>query len=257
MQRFLPQRITLVQCNICFRKYINNLARFAVLGLVSLYLFGCGSYRGISVRSSDEAISEAFLTAALGREGRHSDDVLSKWCGPVGVTLPPTVSDDRRERVVNVLDTLSGLTAVDFQTGSDPGIEMHYPASSAELDVLIAALPIASAATRRRVRSARCFFVLQPDLATGCLFKADVVLPAALDEPSFDHCVVEEFSQVMGLPNDIDAGDASIFSRTGRPGARTPLDDLMLRVLYDPALAPGSSRADLEPVLPGLIRAHR
>lgn len=247
----------MVQCNIRFRKHINNLARIAVLGLVSLYLFGCGSYRGISVRSSDEVISEAFLTAALGREGRHSDDVLSKWCGPVGVALPATVPDDRRARVVNALDALSRLTAVDFQSGAEPGIEMHYPATSTEMEVLIAALPITSAATRRRVRSARCFFVLQADLATGCLSKADVVLPAGLDKPSFDHCVVEEFSQAMGLPNDIDAGDASVFSRTDRPGARTPLDDLMLRVLYDPALAPGSSRAELAPVLPGLIRTHR
>lgn len=246
-----------MQCNIRFRKHINNLARIALLGLVSLYLSGCSSYRGISVRSSDEIVSEAFLSAALGREGRFSDAMLSKWCGPVGVTLPAAVPDDRRGRVVNALDVLSGLTAVDFRMGADPGIEMHYPATSTELDVLIAALPIGSAATRRRVATARCFFVLQADLATGCLSKADVVLPAGLDGPSFDHCVVEEFSQAMGLPNDIDAGDGSVFSRTGRPMARTPLDDLMLRVLYDPALAPGSRRADLEPVVPGLIQKHR
>ena len=247
----------MVQCNIRFRKHINNLARIAALGLVSLYLFGCSSYRGISVRSSDEIVSEAFLSAALGREGKFSDDLLSKWCGPVGVTLPAKVPDDRRERVRSALDSLSGLTAVDFQMGADPGMEMHYPATSTEMDVLIAALPIASAAIRRRVTSARCFFVLQADQNTGCIFKADVVLPARLDGPSFDHCVAEEFSQAMGLPNDIDAGDASIFSRTGRPGGRTPLDDLFLKVLYDPALAPGSSRTDLEAVVPALIRKHR
>ncbi|WP_240035795.1 DUF2927 domain-containing protein [Hwanghaeella grinnelliae] len=246
-----------MQCNIRFRKHINNLARIAAVGLVSLYLFGCSSYRGISVRSSNENVSEAFLTAALGREGRFSDDVLSKWCGPVGVTLPAAVPDDRRERVLSELNSLSGLTAVDFQVGADPGIEMHYPATSTEMGILIAALPIDSAANRRRVTSARCFFVLQADQETGCLFKADVVLPAALDGPSFDHCIVEEFSQSMGLPNDIDAGDGSIFSRTGRPQARTPLDDLFLKVLYDPALEAGSSRTELEAAVPDLIRKHR
>ncbi|WP_425405272.1 DUF2927 domain-containing protein [Hwanghaeella sp.] len=257
MQRFLAQTIMLVRCNMCFRNHINSLAGIAALGVISTVLFGCGSYRGIGVHSTDQNLSEAFLAVALGREGRFADDVLSKWCGPVGVTLPETVPPGRRTRMMEELFLLSRLTTVDFQVDTKPGIEMHYPATSTELDALIVDLPIPSAVARRRVASASCFFVLQTDRETGCLRKADIVLPAALDDSAFDHCVAEEFSQAMGLPNDIDAGEGSIFSRSGRASARTTVDDIFLRTLYDPEIAPGTERPELEELVPTLIGKHR
>jgi|GEM_PF-2645252 len=257
MQRILPLLASMLQCNMRFRRHINSLAGIAGLGLICLGLLGCSSYRGISIRSSNEIVAEAFLSAALGREGRFSDDVLSKWCGPVGVALPGRVPAARRNSVLRELEALSGLTAVDFREGAAPGIQLHYPVTAREREALISSLPISSPAARRRVASARCYFVLQADTGTGCLTRADVVLPAELDDQSFAHCVAEEFGQAMGLPYDVDAGDGSIFSRTGRAAARTPLDDLFLKLLYDGALKPGSTRAALEQVVPGLVDRHR
>lgn len=240
-----------------FGKHINGLAGFAVAGSILLTLSGCESYRGISARSSNETLTGAFLSAALGREGRYADQRLTKWCGTTGILLPDTLPERRRNHVLDGVGTLSKLTAVDFKVNGAAGIRMHYPHSTQERDAVIAVLPVGTPAARRRVRSARCFFVLQSDDATGCLKQADIVIGAELDEASFNHCVVEEFSQAMGLPNDLDAGEGSIFSHSGRPTARTPVDDIFLRVLYDPAVKPGSSRSNLRDVLPGLIEKYR
>ena len=183
--------------------------------------------------------------------------MLVKWCGPVGLRLPDALTGARRTRVLQEVSVLARLTAVDFQLGADPGIEVHYPLSWKERDRIIEVLPSESPAARRRMRSARCFFVIEADPSTGCLTRAHIVIPDALEEPEYQHCVAEEFSQILGIPYDIDAGTASLFSRSGLAPERTDLDDLFLRVLYDPGLLPGSERPALEALVPGLIRKHR
>ncbi len=173
------------------------------------------------------------------------------------MALPVTLPAARRSSVLRELESLSGLTAVDFREGPAPGIQLHYPLTADERETLIASLAITSPAARRRVASARCYFVQTADAETGCLIRTDVVLPGDLDDMAFEHCVAEEFGQAMGLPFDIDAGDGSLFSRTGRAAARTPLDDLFLKLLYDGALKPGATRTSLEKVVPDLIERYR
>ena len=257
MQRFSAFSPLIVRRNNAFRRHIKGLGGIAAIGLICASILGCSSHRGIGVRSSDSTLSNAFISAAFGREGRFSDGRLEKWCQPVGVDLPAALPEQRRSRVESELDSLNGLTAVDFRLGAEPGIKMHYPLSSRERDAVIASLPVGGAAVRRRLRNSRCFFVLQADRQSGCLIRADIVLPHDLDPATFDHCVAEEFSQAMGLPNDIDAGPASVFSNAESASTRTAIDDLFLKVLYDTGLKPGTARSEVEDVIPDLIRKHR
>lgn len=55
-------------------------------------------------------------------------------------------------------------------------------------------------------------------------------------------CVVEEISQLMGLPNDSAEAVKSIFNDHGRHIELTEADQWMLRILYDPSLKPGMAR---------------
>ena len=75
-------------------------------------------------------------------------------------------------------------------------------------------------------------------------------------------CIVEELTQIMGLPNDSDTIRQSIFQDRGKHNELTPQDRLLLRLLYDPRVTPGMERvaalrtiyAILNQIRPGGIR---
>ena len=57
-------------------------------------------------------------------------------------------------------------------------------------------------------------------------------------------CLVEEMTQVLGLPNDSNAVKPSIFNDQSRYFELTAHDRLMLKMLYDPRITVGMARRD-------------
>ncbi len=86
----------------------------------------------------------------------------------------------------------------------------------------------------------RVFIAIPPDKA-----RARAKLPA---------CVVEEITQGLGLPNDSDDLYPSIFNDKSVFDRLTPLDKLLLQVLYDPRLKPGMSAGKVRPKVRMIIR---
>lgn len=74
--------------------------------------------------------------------------------------------------------------------------------------------------------------------------KAVVLFPAERPRRHMRACVVEELTQVLGLPNDSDSVNPSIFNDHSRYMELTDHDRLMLRVLYDPRITIGMPRAE-------------
>ena len=75
-------------------------------------------------------------------------------------------------------------------------------------------------------------------------------------------CIVEETTQVMGLPNDSSDVRPSIFNDRGGLDDLSGQDVLLLRLLYDPRLKAGMTRdealATARRILPELrVRAGR
>jgi hypothetical protein len=62
-------------------------------------------------------------------------------------------------------------------------------------------------------------------------------------------CVVEELTQVLGLPNDSDKVFPSVFNDHSTDVFLTGLDVLLLRMLYDPRIVHGMEEAALRPLL--------
>ena len=71
---------------------------------------------------------------------------------------------------------------------------------------------------------------------------AVVLFPAERPKDHMRACVVEELTQVMGLPNDSGSVNPSIFNDTSPYTELTDHDRLMLKVLYDPRITIGMSR---------------
>ncbi len=105
--------------------------------------------------------------------------------------------------------------------------------------------------------AAQFFNVDRPAPEAGTILGALVLIRAGLPEPLLRSCIEEELTQAMGLPND-DAGvRPSIFNDEKEFGVLTAHDELLLRVLYDPRLAPGMPPEAAMPVVRQIIAELR
>jgi len=57
-----------------------------------------------------------------------------------------------------------------------------------------------------------------------------------------ESCLLEEMTQALGLPNDSDLLQPSIFNSFDRLTALTPADRILVQALYDPRMTPGLPR---------------
>lgn len=68
-------------------------------------------------------------------------------------------------------------------------------------------------------------------------------------------CIVEEITQVMGLPNDSEAVYPSIFNDKTPEDLLSGMDSLLLKMLYDPSIKTGMNEQQVRPILRKLIRS--
>jgi len=73
------------------------------------------------------------------------------------------------------------------------------------------------------------------------IVKALVVVNVEADPVRLDACLLEELTQVMGLPNDVQAYWRTMFNPNDASTVHSPWDALYIRTLYDPRLPPGAA----------------
>lgn len=66
-------------------------------------------------------------------------------------------------------------------------------------------------------------------------------------------CLIQEMAQSMGLPNDIDDRDGTVFSSGSNRNSLSESDKLMLQILYDERLQPGMSENEAMPIVREII----
>ena len=62
-------------------------------------------------------------------------------------------------------------------------------------------------------------------------------------------CLAQEITQALGLPNDIDDPDGTVFSSHSTRTTLSESDRNIVRILYDPRLQPGMTRAEAMPIV--------
>lgn len=90
--------------------------------------------------------------------------------------------------------------------------------------------------------TARCFF-LSWKVPNDRIVKAIVLVNAKLEPAEVDACLLEELTQVMGLPNDVDAYWPTIFKPIDSSLNWSRWDKLYLKTLYSPQMKAGVNRA--------------
>ncbi|TDO96197.1 DUF2927 domain-containing protein [Marinomonas balearica] len=88
------------------------------------------------------------------------------------------------------------------------------------------------------------------------IVKGVIIIPVdyARQKARFLDCIVEEITQLLGLPNDSNEVYPSIFNDVSTDQYLSPLDYLLLRTLYSPRLTTGLNVNQTKAVLPLIMR---
>ena len=221
---------------------------------------------------TDRNLTENFLRIAMYEEyargqistTRSQTPIrLLRWDRPIrvlvdfGRSIPAPKQAADRARVASYFARLTGLTGHSITlTDQNPNFWVHFasideraamgPTLNAELSDLT---PGQIAAVTNMNRDTYCQVLTQSDPATSTYISAVAVIPSEHPDLLRMSCIHEELAQALGLPNDSNAARPSIFNDDEEFALLTPQDELMLRILYNPALRPGMTEAEARPIV--------
>ena len=227
---------------------------------------------GADAPFTDRNLTENFLKIAFyqeygpgapGTRPGESPTQLTRWTKPVRVTLQfgPSVAPPKRAadaaRIASFLTRLSMLTGHPISlVDQNPNYVIHIasvderaalgPTLARELSNVT---PAQLASVTTMDRNTYCQVLTQSDPATSTYTTAVVVIPSEHADLMRLACIHEELAQSLGLPNDSNAARPSIFNDDEEYALLTRQDELMLRLLYNPALRPGMSEQQARPLV--------
>ena len=221
---------------------------------------------------TDRMLAENFLRIALFDEytrtstatvQKQSAAELRRWVAPVrvGLNFGPSVSADMRAtdtaRIASYLQRLSSLTGHPIRL-DDANPNFHiYVVNEDERralgPVLRAAMPDLTsnvvAGITSLPKSTYCIVYAQSQGASGVYDRAFAVIRAEHPDLLRLSCYHEEIAQALGLPNDSPTVRPTIFNDDEEFALLTVQDEMMLKILYNPALRPGMTLQEARPIV--------
>lgn len=212
--------------------------------------------------ASNQTILEHFNIIAFGNEytGRRYDHVR-KWRVPITARIdgdPPAYFEDFVSQHLADLAKITGhpmSLAYSARMRREKRVAKGLTPKSFNMFLLFYPMDEMAAVVRKQLGSrmnhelkllaagkATCmarFFTRDNEIRT-----AVILFPATHPKEYLRACVVEELTQVLGLPNDSDAVKPSIFNDQSGYFELTGHDRRMLKMLYDPRITPGMPRKE-------------
>ena len=221
---------------------------------------------------TDRNLTENFLRIALYEEYARGEVTtvrnespirLLRWDRPVrvsvlfGASVPAERQASDRARIASYLARLSQVTGHPISLANqNANFWVHIasvderaalgPFLSRELSELT---PTQIAGITTMSRDTFCQVLTQSDPATSTYARAVAVIPSEQPDLLRLSCIHEELAQALGLPNDSNAARPSIFNDDEEFALLTTQDELMLRILYNPALRPGMTETEARPIV--------
>jgi hypothetical protein len=235
---------------------------------------------GVDTPFSDRILAETFLKIALYNEytrtggaavQQQSEATLRRWQSPVrvGLRFGASVGAERRAtdtaRVASYLQRLSGLTGLPIRLDeARPNFWVYFVSEDERQALgptLHAAMPQLSNAEVAGIthlpQSTYCVALTQSEGNSSVYSRAFIVVRAEHPDLLRLSCIHEELAQALGLPNDSPQARPSIFNDDEEFALLTRQDEMMLRILYHPALHPGMRLSEARPIVEALATALR
>lgn len=238
----------------------HSLATGWMMGLW-LAWWSAGSIQAAERWQSDDYLIQSFFEVAMKREyGQEQPVRFSRWQTPIRLKLINEFGDKPLQAEVVRIQSqhLARITGQPIQlVDSHPNLTLimtrHQEMASwasrtigQDASVKIAlkeGICLANFATNPRYEIARAIIIIPVDYSR--------------DKGRFLDCVVEELTQIMGLPNDSDKVFPSIFNDHSVDSFPTGLDYVLLKLAYHPALHAGMTADEVRAALPVAIKTLR
>ena len=205
-------------------------------------------------------IQESFVTIALQREyDKKANPQLVRWEQPIKIFLESDFGDAslQKELLSIHLSHLSSITNIPIQfvnRRQDGNIFIIFTSYN-NLEPKVAEYIGDPNKMRAAIKEAICLGNFSYNRQSE-ITKGTIIIPVdyARQKARFLDCIVEEITQLMGLPNDSDNVYPSIFNDRSIDSYLSPLDYLLLKLLYSDRLYAGMTLKDVEKALPKAIR---
>jgi Protein of unknown function (DUF2927) len=212
------------------------------------------------------ALFDEYARGANGPVQRETQSRLRRWVDPVrvglrfGPSVPASLQAADRARVASYLARLAALTGHPVGLSDTAPNFWLYIVSEDEREALgptvSAALPGLSpgdvAGITDLPKSTYCLVYATSQGTTGVYNRAFAVVRAEHPDLLRLSCLHEEIAQGLGLANDSPRARPSIFNDDEEFALLTRQDELMLKMLYNPAFRPGMTEAEARPLAEAL-----
>jgi AcrR family transcriptional regulator len=241
----------------CRRRSV--LAVAALAGWISLVVSALGSAVRAQDGPSNAQVLANLLDVVFGSEFVGEDStVVRKWSGPMRVAIYARDPLRYRQLVLPHLDHLRRVTGLDIGLvdNSEPDQNAYVFVFGREQFYAYAEQHLGPGKNPRTNRFLACFGYFHAN-GRKDIDEITAVIPSFISDEEIRACVVEEVTQAIGLPNDSNSANPSIFNDDDAYQDLTWQDELFLRVLYDPRVRSGMTRAEFEPLAGRIIEELR
>lgn len=221
------------------------------LALAALPLIVCAGAAPAEAQSrirwpAPEALARQFERVAFSSEfgGEYRAGRLIRWQGPIRVRLAGHFPDRFRAEVARQLAELRQLSGL-------------------AIDIVEASGEAAPAPMTVEFSTSRGGTSFEPEAPcrtliweTGHVIRRVQIYIAPYPDEVRRHCIAEELTQALGLADDSRILRDSIFNDASARQRIAPWDALMVRILYDPRLAPGMHKSAAMPIVRRIIAEH-
>lgn len=199
-------------------------------------------------------LAERFELIAFYNEFARDEQPLHRWGdGRILLGVYGAAGDRYRADVADLAEELRGLTGnyvYPVRSGQPVEIIVLIDTPGAMRQALDDAVPDLQSLSRDMVRGT-CGALFYPATLEDPyrIGGAIVTIDSRLGEDHIRRCIVQEITQALGLPNDIDDPDGTVFSSGSTRTTLSESDRNIVRILYDPRLEPGMTRAEAMPIV--------
>jgi uncharacterized protein YjiS (DUF1127 family) len=241
-----------------------------IYGRIVRGLLGLGLLCGMAVPKAHAAQPEpwqspgyllkSFIEIAMFNEYSNAPAGIRKWTLPINYFFVHRVGDQAlHERLARMhleqLSDITGLSIKPAQARKSANLLIIFSTEAQLRGELLSDFGIRSRQQREALfRRSVCLghFALANDASIA---RAVVIIPVdrASAHAKLVDCIVEETTQILGLPNDSEKVFPSIFNDKSVDSLLSGLDYLLLKMLYDPRIKAGMNLQQAAPVLKTII----
>jgi Protein of unknown function (DUF2927) len=209
-----------------------------------------------STEQNPAFLKQAFMEVALKNEYESGAKTVRKWQQPIQVWIvDKTENAELHSRLTRMhLAHLSSITQHPIALANSPHEANVTLIFTTQANWAGDVNRLLGAGAAKELHHAVCIAGFSQD-KQGAINRAGVVIPAdqAHMHRKLTACIVEELTQIMGLPNDSEKVFPSIFNDKTPESLLTGLDALLLKMLYHPEVKIGMRAKQVMPVLDRLI----